>query len=211
LTQVGGGQKMCAQNKYAPKPGGRRMSLRPDQLAANAEVVETLGWASDFEPEIDPDEPLYFTVDGVDQIERIGRDGAGGEFVLLKPSGRVLYVSSEGQAGTIAADLDEFVALMIACPYWRDILKYSADGDLNEMRRAATALETSYEDDDDLEARAFLKAHFQLRDPADPVGALHSAVSASGVVVRMPDGAPCMSLFSRFTIDDTPFLSDLAD
>jgi hypothetical protein len=50
-----------------------------------------------------------------------------------------------------------------------------------------------------------------LAEPADPVGALHRAVSTSEVVVRPPDGQPCTSSFNRFTVDDTPFLRGIVD
>jgi hypothetical protein len=188
------------------------MPLSLETLAANAEAVEKLSFTSDFELETDAaGEPLYFSVDGVADVARLGRDGAGGDFLQLLPSQRVLYVSSEGQAGVVAADIGEFVALLVACPYWRDILKYSANGDLHQMRRAAAALAATYEDDEDLdEAREFFGAQFGLAEPADPVGALHRCAS-SGVVVRTRDGGPCMSLFNRFTVEDTPFLRGLVD
>jgi hypothetical protein len=182
------------------------MPLSVEALIANAEAVEKLSLTADFELETDAAQPFYFTIDGVTDVARLGRDGAGGDFVQLLPSQRVLYASSEGQAGVVAADVEEFVGLLVACPYWRDILKYSADGNLEQMRRAAAALERTYEDDEDVEeAREFFSSQFGLTPPADPVGALHRG-AASGVVVRTRDGVPCMSLFNRFTIDDTPFL-----
>ena len=55
-------------------------------------------------------------MDGVEQFQQIGSDAAGGAFVLLPPAQRVLYVSSEGQAGIIAADFEEFIQLIVACP-----------------------------------------------------------------------------------------------
>jgi len=134
------------------------MPLSLETLAANAEAVEKLSFTSDFELETDAGEPLYFSVDGVADVARLGRDGAGGDFVQLLPSQRVLYVSSEGQAGVVAADIGEFVALLVACPYWRDILKYSANGDLHQMRRAAAALAATYEDDEDLDEALAVEA-----------------------------------------------------
>jgi hypothetical protein len=121
-------------------------------------------------------------------------------------------VSSEGQAGIIAADLTEFVTLMVACPYWHDVPKISGNGNLHEMRRAMAALEATMDDDDDLnEARDYLKSQLGLGEPADSVAALHLAVSTSNVVVRPPDGAPCTSLFNRFTVDSNPMLRGIAD
>jgi hypothetical protein len=150
-------------------------------------------------------------LDGIEDFQPFGRDSTGGAFVELPGSLRVLYVSSEGQAGIIAANLAEFITMIVACPYWHDVLKFSGKGSLHEMRRAATALEATMDDDDDLdEARDYLKSQLGLVEPADPVGALHLAVSTSNVVVR-PDGNPCRSLFNVFTVDDNPMLRGIAE
>jgi hypothetical protein len=61
------------------------------------------------------------------------------------------------------------------------------------------------------EARDFFKLQLGLAEPTDPVGSLHRAVSTSGVIVRTPDGEPCMALFNSFTIEDNPLLRGLAD
>ena len=185
------------------------MPLSPEVLTANAEVLDRLTWTFDlhFVTEV----PLWFSVDGAKAIGRIARDGTGGVFALVPGSPRVLYVSSEGAAGIVAADLDEFIALIVACPYWRDILHYSGSGNLDEMRRAAAAQEAGAADDEELEeARALLKSELRLTEPADPVGALHRAVSTSDVIVRA-HGIPFGSLFNHFTIDDNPMLRVSAD
>ena len=182
------------------------MPLRPEILSANAEITDRLGWGFDLDLEIDPAEPVWFSVDGTEGIEQFGRSGGGGVFAQLTPSSRVLYVSSEGEAGVLAFDFDEFVELIVACPYWRDVLKFSGRGNLDEMRRSAAWFETDSLDDDDLnEARAFLKSELGLTGLVDPIGALHRAASTS-VIVRTPDGEPCMSLFNYYTIDDNPMV-----
>jgi hypothetical protein len=188
------------------------MPLSPDALAADAEAMERLCWSFDFRLETGLDQRPWFTVDAVKAFRPVGRDGAGGIFALLPPSQQVLYVSSEGQAGIIAADFDEFIELIVACPYWQDLLKYSGGGSLAEMRRAAAALDSAFDDDDDInEARDYLISRLRLTRPADPVGALHRAVSASAITVRSPDGEPCATLFNDFTIDDNPLLRDMVD
>jgi hypothetical protein len=88
------------------------MPLSPNALAANAEAVERLCWSFDFRLETDLDQIVWFTVDGAKAFRPIGRDGAGGVFAL-PPSQYVLYVSSEGQAGIVAADFDEFIQLIV--------------------------------------------------------------------------------------------------
>ncbi|MEU2079844.1 hypothetical protein [Streptomyces sp. NPDC013489] len=76
-------------------------------------------------------------------LEGIAGDFTGGMFYLcgnVESSRPVVYASSEGDAGIIAADLREALALIIGLPYWRDVLKYSAGGDLSAMKLAADFL-----------------------------------------------------------------------
>jgi hypothetical protein len=181
-------------------------------LATHADAVERLGGSFEFRPGTNPEQPGWFTVDGIKTVQPIGEDGSGGVFALLSPSLRVLYVSSEGQAGIIAASFDEFIQLLMACPYWQDILNYSANGQLAEMRRAALALEATSDVDDDVEeARAFLINELGLTAPDDPVGALHRALSTADIVARASYGEPFTTLFGRFTIDDNPFFRDTVE
>jgi hypothetical protein len=187
------------------------MPLNPDELFANPDVAELLG-VCNFEVAIEPEGSAWFTVDGIPAVRQIGEDGAGGIFALLPPTQRVLFVSSEGQAGIIAADLETFIQLIVAYPYWHDLLNYSSNGQLAEMRRSALALEATLDDGDEVEeAREALREMFSLAEPADPLDALYLMVSSSDVVVRPPDGEPFTTLFGKFTIDNNPFLRDAVD
>jgi hypothetical protein len=57
-------------------------------------------------------------------------------------------------------------------PCWHDILKYSANGNLHQMRAAAAALEATLEDEDEVnEARDVVRSQLGLAEPIDPVGA----------------------------------------
>ena len=160
------------------------MSLTPEVLTAQGEVV---AWLGSFDVTLVPDEEPWFTIDGVDGPRQIGSDGSGGAFVLL-PSQQVLYVSSEGRAGMIAGSFEAFIQLVVARPYWLDILKFSAGGDLDEMRRAADALEATLDDEDDVnEAREEVRGRLDLPEVDDPVGALYEAVAASDAIVRATD------------------------
>ena len=183
------------------------MPLTPEVLTANDEVV---AWLGSLDVSFAPDEETWFTIDGIESPRQIGSDGAGGAFVLL-PSRNVLYVSSEGRAGIIAESFEAFIQLVIARPYWLDILKFSAGGDLAEMRRAADALEATLDDEDDVnEAREEIRAALDLPDADDPVSALYDAVAASDVIVRATDGSPFTTLFNRFSIDSNPMLRNAA-
>ena len=183
------------------------MSLTPEVLTANSEAV---AWLGSLDVSFAPDEEPWFTIDGIESPRQIGSDGSGGAFVLL-PSQNVLYVSSEGRAGIIAGTLEAFVQLVAARPYWLDILKFSAGGDLAEMRRAADALEATLDDEDEVnEAREEIRGSLDLPEADDPVGALYEAVAASDAIVRATDGCPFTTLFNRFSIDNNPMLRNAA-
>ncbi|MBR1131462.1 hypothetical protein [Bradyrhizobium iriomotense] len=183
------------------------MPLSPEALTAKGDVVARLGG---FDVSFAQDEEPWFTIDGIESPRQIGSDGSGGAFVLL-PSQNVLYVSSEGRAGIIAESFEALIQLVIARPYWLDILKFSAGGDLLEMRRAADALEATLDDEDEInEAREDIRRSLDLAEPDDPVGALYEAVAASDAIVRTTDGTPFTTLFNRFSIDNNPMLRNAA-
>jgi hypothetical protein len=177
-------------------------------LAANDEVAERLSWIFDFRLELEAHQSDWFTIDGFETHRHIGREGAGGVFVQL-PDQRILYISSEGQAGIIASDFNAFMQLIVTHPYWQDLLKFSGGGKLAEMRRAAIALKamTADEEEDLEEAREYVKSELTLKEPVDAIAALHRAVSTSNVIVRSSfDGNPAQSLFNTFTADSSPSL-----
>ena len=183
------------------------MPLTPEVVTADRAVVARL---ASLDVSFVPDEEPWFTIDGIDTPRQIGSDGSGGAFVLL-PSQNVLYVSSEGRAGLIASTFEAFVQLVVARPYWRDILKFSAGGDLQEMRRAADALEATLDDEDDInDARQEIRRSLGLGEADDPVGALYEAIAASDAIVRATDGSPFTTLFNRFSIDNNPMLRNAA-
>jgi len=183
------------------------LPLTPDALTAQGEVV---AWLGSLDISFVSDEEPWFTVDGAESPRQICSDGSGGAFVLL-PSQNVLYVSSEGRAGIIAESFEAFIQLVVARPYWLDILKFSAGGDLPQMRRAADALEATLDDEDDVnEAREQIRERLALPEADDPVGALYEAVATSDAIVRATDGSPFTTLFNRFSIDNNPMLRDTA-
>nr|WP_246752022.1 hypothetical protein [Bradyrhizobium diazoefficiens] len=111
----------------------------------------------------------------------------------------------------IAESFEAFIQLVVARPYWLDILKFSAGGDLQEMPRAADALEATLDDEDDVnEAREEIRGQLGLPGADDPVGALYEAVAASDAIVRNTDGSPFTTLFNRFSIDNGPMLRNTA-
>jgi hypothetical protein len=112
----------------------------------------------------------------------------------------------------IADDLVSLMTLIVTCPYWQDLLKYSGKGEsADEMRRAAPLLESSQIGDEEefADAREFLASELGISAPSNLVGALHRAVSMP-IDLRF-HGQPATSLFGRFTIDDNPFFRMRSD
>lgn len=102
----------------------------------------------------------------------------------------------------VAADPDEWVALVVQCSFWRDLLKYSAGGDLAQMHRAAAALEDDYADADEfLSLRESMRARLGLNGADGVIARLHAAVSRRFTILDLW-GQPAEPLFGRFTIDD---------
>ncbi|MFC5924440.1 hypothetical protein [Micromonospora vulcania] len=77
-------------------------------------------------------------------LEGVAGDFTGGTFFLCGergPTRRVLYASSEGQAGLVGQTLADALTVMIGLPSWWDCLNYSGGGDLTIMQSAAEHLQ----------------------------------------------------------------------
>jgi hypothetical protein len=101
----------------------------------------------------------------------------------------------------MAASLREGLELIIAHPYWEDLLR-SGKGDLPAMRQILRDRIEDFEDealDDNPEIEEFrplLRSRLGLSEPEDPAGLLYQAVAVLGadVSVRDLDGVPLQSL-----------------
>ena len=140
----------------------------------------------------------------------VAGDSSGGVFLAYgdgtierRP---ILYASSEGQAGRLACSLAELLGLMTALPRWHDLLKFSGNGDLQEMRRTAGLIGQDGPGDEEqpAAARRLIEA-LVLPVVADPVKLLHDGVHASVCNVIGEDGLPYASLFGHFKSSDNPF------
>jgi hypothetical protein len=103
------------------------MPFRLDALKANPEAIRHLR-ALDLYPDVENYPEALFTVDGARSCVRFARDLSGGQFTQLAGSGHILYASSEGEGGVMAADFDALIRLVVAHPYRFDILGYSGGG-----------------------------------------------------------------------------------
>lgn len=75
----------------------------------------------------------------------LAQDSTGGIYILIKQeeieTSPIFYISSEGEAGPVATDFKKFLKIIFSAPYWLDILKFSNNGQLNEMQKAEKILE----------------------------------------------------------------------
>ncbi len=105
----------------------------------------------------------------------------------------------------MAASLQECLELVIAHPYWQDVLRVGK-GDLSEMRQVLRDRIEQFEeealgDNPEIEEfRPLLRAQLGLAEPRDPLKLLHNAVTVVGakLIVRDSDGYPSESLAGRF-------------
>jgi hypothetical protein len=173
------------------------MSVTIEMLAADSEVCKALFKACDFGVGVQAGLD-WFTIDGVAGYRVVAHDGGGGAFALYGPQQHVLYVSSEGQAGVIAASLDELVVLLLSCPHWPVVLSGARNRTLGELRRVARVLENVLDAEavENEDYREFVRATLDVVLGGDALRALHHAVTVLGkdVIVRAGDGAVCAPL-----------------
>lgn len=186
------------------------MMMTLDELRKSQPAMHDLALHFDFDPGRAARDSSWIKLAPQQAFMVVAGDSAGGVF-LAYGDGEIerrpiLHVTSEGQAGRIASNLAELMAMMMALPGWRDVLKFSDDGNLEEMRRTARLIEQDGPDDEELPA-ATQRLIVALAMPvlADPVRLLHDCVHASDCTAVADDGWPYESLFGHFKSSDNPF------
>ncbi|QCK86484.1 hypothetical protein E8L99_12335 [Phreatobacter aquaticus] len=182
------------------------MAINLGAIFADDDLTVHLGLLSEIEPPYDGDKPLLSTIDGETDVIIVARTGSGGQFIRTASQPRLFYCSSEGQAGLLADDLDGLMTLIVRCPEWQSVLKYSGGGRLDEMRRAAAILDEHWSvDDEAVSARDQLSTHLGLDVQRDIIADLHRAISTT-VEIRDLWGQACLPLAGTYTIDDNPMV-----
>lgn len=102
-------------------------------------MAASLAWPGDFD--IDRRDPIEdLALPTGTPLHPIAGCGAGGTYFLCGEAGAderpVLYADSEGQATLIGADLVEAIRLVVILPFWRDLAKGFAIGELGSELRA---------------------------------------------------------------------------
>lgn len=180
-----------------------------NRLAENPAVIDILGWPFDFEI----CEPHLLScgwpISLSEELIVLAEDGSGGAYTIQEnidpEKSSVVFLSSEGQAGKVAEDLTELLAIIVALPYWRDLLKFSAGGELEEMRKAIPFLE-----DEILEGEPEIRSKMKLISKAlnlpilaDPVQTLFNSVkSGIAIDIKANDGSSYEGLFNTFSVSD---------
>jgi hypothetical protein len=127
----------------------------------------------------------WFTVDGTSKWHIIAKKGSGCVFLLFGDE-RLGFISSEGQAGIIAASLAEGLSLIVAYPYWESLIAEDVETMHDLVEDEEDSLLSDIEDAD--EHRAIARARLGLPEIDDPLAALHRAITTLGgdFVVRPP-------------------------
>jgi hypothetical protein len=113
-----------------------------------------------------------FVVPGA-SVSVVARDGTGGVYVSCEQGqdSCCLHLDTQGNAVCIGEDWPQAVALLVALPYWPELLAQCRTGELSALRAAAQRLER--EACEDLPAlpaaRQELQAFLELPELADPV------------------------------------------
>jgi FAD/FMN-containing dehydrogenase len=102
------------------------MTVTPEILRANKEIRDML-WPFDFAV-VDNREygTAWFDTAPLEPFEIVAQRSSGCVYALTGPQRHVLLVTSEGQAGIVAASLQECLELVVAHPYWQDVLSRRA-------------------------------------------------------------------------------------
>jgi hypothetical protein len=144
----------------------------------------------DFDVQDDASAPMWFDTAPLAPFETVAQRYSGCVYALVGPRRHVMLATSEGQAAIVAADLADCLALVIAHPYWQDILT-SSRGQLDAMRRILRDEIDDLEDlarDDNPELednREELRGLLGLRARRDPLTLLHHAVTTLGADLRV--------------------------
>jgi hypothetical protein len=125
-----------------------------------------------------------FVVPGA-KVSVVGRDGTGGVYICCESGRRsgtlhcilhcILHIDTRGNAVNLGEDLPQAIALIVALPYWPELLAECPSGALSAMRSLAQRLEQeACEDFPALPAaRRDLQAFLELPVLPDPVLRLH--------------------------------------
>jgi len=177
-------------------------------LKLSSQLIEDLAWPFDFDLTRADDDASWIKLDPETPFDVIAGEGTGGIFLTYgigdKETLPILHATSEGQSGRVAENLTEFLGVLMAVPYWRDLLKFSGNGSLAEMRKTAEFMECEYAHDypNLSEAQNRIMGVLPIPEIKDPVKVLHDSIHATDCVLVADDGWRYESLFNSFVASD---------
>ena len=181
------------------------------KIVSNTELIGILSEYYDFEiVEANSNTNDYFFVVD-DKATIIAQNASGGVFALYGDGDEedlpVIFISSEGQAGKVGKNIEEFLGIMITCPYWRDLLKFSGNGQLSEMLKSQPFLEDEILKDlpeiESVKNKVF--SMLSMCGISKPVETLYESMDSKPYVhVSYLEGEKFDSLFNKFVVTDNP-------
>jgi len=157
-----------------------------EKIRSDPEVRTLLGDTFDFYLVDGAQHVDWFTIDGASKRRLIAKKGSGCVFLLFGDDERLGFVSSEGQAGIIAASLAEGLSLIVAYPYWESLIAEDVEAMRELVEDEEDSLLGDIEDAD--EHRTIVRARLGLPEIDDPLAAMRRAITTLGgdFVVRPP-------------------------
>lgn len=170
-------------------------------------VIDGLAQVYDFDIDRAREDYSWIRLSPEHRFLVIAGESSGGAFLAYGDDDfdrmPILYVSSEGQAGKVASNLSEFLAIVVAVPYWQDLLKFSGGGDVAEMRRTAALIHENYAEDEVVtRAKTPIMKALAIQEISDPIKLLYYNVDTTDCTVVAEDGWRYESLFNNFRSHD---------
>ncbi|MGV8981147.1 hypothetical protein [Clostridium sp.] len=180
-------------------------------ILGNKEIENIFEWTFDFKLISPSTDTSQYSFKTEQQVVCIAGDASGGIFALWGDGEvdekAVIYVSSEGQAGKIASNFQCLISLIVFYPFWRDILKFSGEGQISEMEKALHLLIKEYlKEIPELEKlKTHIGSSLSICETDDAVKRLYYAVTAQpNIIVTSSEGDVYQSLFNSFVVSDNP-------
>jgi hypothetical protein len=169
------------------------------------EVADVLCFSFDLELCDFAAAPDWFHVSDA-ECKAFATDATGGAYAVatLRPDNRRygIHADPRGKAAVLGTSVQETVAMVIALPYWRDLLKLTDTGELAQMRRLAESLEAEVQDDIPAIDEARVELWKLLPRHPRPLGSEHESRTRpeGGWKLRTPSRhAPRLQLGPRAT------------
>lgn len=181
------------------------------RIVRNTELVDIFAEYYNFEI-VEPTTNSYdYHFKANEEVTIIAQDASGGTFALFGSGDDetlpVVYISSEGQAGIVGKNFEQFIKIMIECPYWIDLLKFSGNGQLHEMLKVRPFLidDTLEDFPEIMSVKEKVLSILSLKEIVNPVESLYeSMISKHDVGISSLENEKFESLFNSFVATDNP-------